>query len=49
MVTTASIGPEATDVLERLVPLEVASSPDEETMMSLLDDTIGIVCRGEGK
>ena len=49
MVSTASIGPEATEVLEGLVPLEVASSPDEETMMSLLDNTIGIVCRGEGK
>ncbi len=47
-VTTAPIGEPAISILGKLAPLETALAPDEVTMMTMLEDTIGIVCRGEG-
>jgi len=49
IVTTAPIDAVAIDILETVAPLETSPGSDEESMMKLLDGTIGIVCRGEGK
>ena len=49
IVSTAPIDRTAVDILENIAPVEIASSPDEQTMLGLLEETIGIVCRGEGK
>ena len=48
-VTTAPIGHTAIAILEKVAPVETAPKPDEETMMGMLEGTIGIVVRGEGK
>lgn len=44
ILTTGTIGPEAIDILTGVAPVELAF--DQETLVSLLDDTIGIVSRG---
>jgi D-3-phosphoglycerate dehydrogenase len=49
IVATAPISDEAVEILEKIVPVEISPAPDVETMMGLLDRTVGIVCRGEGK
>ena len=48
IVLTAPINPSAVALLATVAQVEVAAAPDEATMMTLLDDTIGIVARGEG-
>ena len=48
-VATAPIFEGAIARLETVAPVEISPSTDEETMLGLLDNTIGIVCRGEGK
>jgi len=48
IVLTAPINPSAVDLLAEVAPVEVAASPDEQTMLTLLDGTIGLVARGEG-
>ena len=49
IVSTAPIDRTAIEILERIAPVQIADSPDEQTLMSLLEGTIGLVCRGEGK
>ena len=48
IVATAPIGEPAISILDRVAKLETAPAPDEQTMMTMLDGTIAIVCRGEG-
>jgi D-3-phosphoglycerate dehydrogenase len=49
IVSTAPIDRTAIDILEKICPVEIAPSADEQTMLGLLRNTIGLVCRGEGK
>ncbi len=49
IVATAPIDEIAVAILEAVAPVEVAPSPDEEAMMGLLEGTVGLVVRGEGK
>lgn len=49
IVSTAPIDRTAIDILERVAPVEIAPSPDEQTLLRMLGGTIGLVCRGEGK
>ncbi len=49
IVTTAPIDRIAIDILEEAAPFETALSPDEETLMGLMEGTVGLVVRGEGK
>lgn len=49
IVATAPIDQIAIDILQEIAPVEISPSPDEETLLGQLDNTIGIVCRGEGK
>ena len=46
IVTTGPIGPEAISILEQVAPVETASGSDEETIIELMSNTIGIVSRG---
>ena len=48
-VSTAPIGSIAIEILQQVAPVEISPTTDEQTMMGLLEGTIGIVCRGEGK
>lgn len=48
-VCTAPIDECGIDILAQHASVEIAPDPAVATMMGLLDDTIGIVCRGEGK
>lgn len=48
IVATVPLGEPAVTILGRIATLEVSPAPDEETMMTMLEDTIAIVCRGEG-
>ena len=48
ILSTAPITPESIKILEQVAPVETAATPDEDTLMGLLENTIGIVCRGEG-
>jgi len=48
ILSTAPITPESIQILEQVAPVETAATPDEDTLMGLLENTIGIVCRGEG-
>ncbi len=47
-VSTAPIGPTAIDILQRIAAVETAPDPQEQTMLKLVDGTIGLVARGEG-
>jgi len=49
IISTAPIDQIAIDILQEVAPVEIASSPDEQTMLTMLDGAMGIVCRGEGK
>ena len=49
IVATAPIDKIAIDILEEVAPVQISPSTDEETMMGLLEGTVGIVVRGEGK
>lgn len=49
IVSTAPISPEAIEILEQAARVEISANPDEQSMLRLLDGTIGVVCRGEGK
>jgi D-3-phosphoglycerate dehydrogenase len=49
IVSTAPIDQVAISILAKVAPCEIAPSSDEKTMLGLLQDTIGIVCRGEGQ
>jgi D-3-phosphoglycerate dehydrogenase len=49
IVSTAAIDRTAIEILEGIAPVQIADSPEEQTMMGLLEGTIGLVCRGEGK
>ena len=48
-IINLSINQIVTDILSQVATVEVASSPDEETMLGLLENTVGIVARSEGK
>ena len=48
IVATAPIDPVAIHILQEIAPVETSPAPDEETLLKFLDNTIGIVCRGEG-
>ena len=49
IVATAPIDQIAIDILEEVALVQISPSTDEETMMGLLEGTVGIVVRGEGK
>ena len=49
IVATAPIDATAIEILQQVAPVEIAPSTDEETMMGLLEGTIALVCRGEGR
>ncbi len=49
IVATAPIDQCAVEILERVAPVEIAPAPDEGVVTGMLDGTIAIVCRGEGK
>src|SRR6266851_5727958 len=49
IISTAPIDQIAIDILQEVAPVEIAVSPDEQTMLTMLDGAMGIVCRGEGK
>jgi phosphoglycerate dehydrogenase-like enzyme len=49
IVATAPIGATAIDILEQVARVEIAPAPDEQTMMGLLDQTVGLIGRGEGR
>lgn len=49
IVLTAPVNQSAVDMLGQVAVVELSSSPDEETMMGLLENTIGLVARGEGR
>ena len=38
----------ATEILKPFGEIVIASNPDETTLISLLDGTVGLVLRGEG-
>jgi phosphoglycerate dehydrogenase-like enzyme len=46
-VATAPLGRVAIDILEQAAPVEVSPTPDEETILGLMEGTIGLVCGGE--
>ncbi len=48
ILSTAPITDESIQILEQVAPVVTASSPDEDTLMGYLENTVGIVCRGEG-
>ena len=49
IVATAPIDAIAIEILKQVAPVEIAPSTDEDTMMGLLEGTIALVCRGEGR
>ena len=49
IIINLSINQSVSDILSQVATVEVAASPDEETMLGLLENTIGIVARSEGK
>ena len=46
IVSTAPIDKIAIDILQEVAPVEIAPSPDESTMLTLLEGTVGLVARG---
>jgi len=48
ILSTAPITDESIQILEQVAPVITAPSPDEDTLMGYLENTVGIVCRGEG-
>ena len=46
IVSTAPIDRIAIDILQQVAPVEISASPDESTMLTLLEGTIGLVARG---
>jgi D-3-phosphoglycerate dehydrogenase / 2-oxoglutarate reductase len=46
ILASAPIDVIATEILEQFAPVETAPSPDEETLMGMLENTVGLVCRG---
>ena len=46
IVSTAPIDQIAIDILQQVAPVEISASPDESTMLTLLEGTIGLVARG---
>ena len=49
VVCTASIHDKAVEILSKQLTCELLPDTSVETLMNALDDTVGIVCRGEGK
>ncbi|MDP7398231.1 MAG: hydroxyacid dehydrogenase [Lentisphaeria bacterium] len=49
VVCTASIDDEAVEILSQQLTCELLPDTSVETLMNALDDTVAIVCRGEGK
>ena len=49
IVINLPINQSVSDILSRAATVQVAPSPDEQTMLGLLENTIGIVARSEGK
>ena len=49
IVSTAPIGKTAVEILERVAPVQTAPATDEGTLMGLLENTIALVARGEGR
>lgn len=48
ILSTAPITDESIQILEQVAPVITAPSPDEDILMEYLENTVGIVCRGEG-
>ncbi len=46
IVSTAPIDQIAIDILQQAAPVEISPSPDEATMLTLLEGTVGLVARG---
>jgi phosphoglycerate dehydrogenase-like enzyme len=49
IVSTAPIDRVAINILGQVAEVEVATSPDEKTLLEIVGGAVGIVCRGEGK
>ena len=49
IVSTAPIDPIVGEILSPKASLQIAPAPDEATMLGLLDGTVGLIARGEGK
>jgi D-3-phosphoglycerate dehydrogenase len=49
IVSTAPISDVAIRILQEVAPVEIAAYHDEQTMLAMLDGTVAVVCRGEGK
>ena len=49
IVLTAPINPSAVDLLGQVAAVELSPSPDEQTLLGLLENTVGLVARGEGR
>lgn len=48
ILATAPITDESIQILEQVAPVVTSPSPDEDALMDYLENTVGIVCRGEG-
>jgi D-3-phosphoglycerate dehydrogenase / 2-oxoglutarate reductase len=49
IISTAPIDQIAIDILGQVAEVEIAASPDEKTVLDMVDGAVGIVCRGEGR
>lgn len=49
IVATAPIGTTAIEILQQVAPVVTSPTPDEQTVLTLLDNAIGLVVRGEGR
>jgi D-3-phosphoglycerate dehydrogenase len=49
IISTAPIDQVAIDILGQVAEVEIAASPDEKTVLDMVDGAVGIVCRGEGR
>lgn len=48
-LATKPIGDAALAILGKIAPVTTAPATDDDTLLGLLDGTIGLVCRGEGR
>ena len=46
-VSTAPIGQIAIDILNTRAPVEISPSTSQESVISLMDGTLGLICRAE--
>src|SRR5262249_52697318 len=49
IVATSPIGRTAIEILERIAPVIISPAPDEATLLTLAENTIGLVVRAESR